>query len=124
SYVKGIGTSDRSEANPEFTIPAGETGDFILDNFLSINNNVIYGITYNYDFTLDELNVTNGRARVARSTPISFREFSEPTKGKDDLELRESLDEDGPSAIGLSQQDPCGGASNCYSTGKLVFKAT
>ena len=150
SYVKGIGMSTGRDANPEFVLDPQESRQIVLDNYMSLSRTEIFGVTYTYDFTIDELVVQSDRARVVRSSAVTFRDIKEPSRGRDENETaaltsaetfnaREfGTETHGPSAGseessaerviysatgGITrspQQDPCGTTPNCYSAGRFT----
>jgi uncharacterized RDD family membrane protein YckC len=138
SFVKGIGISSGTDANPEFSLDPREAREVILDNTIGLANSIIFGVTYTYDFTIDELVVQNSRAHSARSVAISFRDITEPSHGGDDSEAASERggetmtsgegETGGPSVservASFASQDPCNATSNCYNAGRFTATVT
>ena len=101
SFVKGIGINTGRDANPEFVLDPHESRDVILDNSIRLGKTAIYGVTYSYDLTIDELVVQGNRARPTRSSAITFRDIKEPSRGGDEPEVA--------SAAGIEAVDAAGG---------------
>lgn len=113
SRVSGIGTISGDDVDPRFVLGPGEARDATFDNTLSINRSKALGTVFNYDLTLEELEVLPSKqVRTARSYAVGFHDF----KGGATAEPKGVTS----SVLPSPAADSCSGSPRCHNAGPFT----
>ena len=128
SAAKGIGTVDRTKADPQFVLGSGASSNasFVLARGHVVNDpRDPIGTTFNFDLSIAQLEVpASGQVSSLRNYSVGFTDLGNSaaltgSSPRTPAAAQPSVSGEAPvsPAAGSSQVDACGGKLRCYSAG-------